>query len=306
MRAALSLAAKQIAGQRDSQEDSLRIVDDIPSPDDSRTLLLVMCDGMGGHTGGAVASKLVSDTVVQTFRESDGTVPRRLRVSLEKAIEAVAARILSEPRLTGMGTTLIAAVLSKGRLFWLSVGDSVLWLLRGGKLTRLNQDHSMAPVLDRMVESGWISAEEAMADPTRHHLRAAVNSNRLQMLDLPSEPFALQAGDQLILASDGVMTLREPELTSILRSTASQPSDQTLEVLFAAVKSVHNPAQDNASAILVKIDCVKLPDVSVDGIWAYVSKNKGGKSKGKISILALAAGFILVGLLAGVIFMYSR
>ena len=89
----------------------------------------------------------------------------------------------------------------------MSVGDSPLLLFRRGEIALLNEDHSLAPELDRLAKIGRITAEQAKTDPRRHMLRSAVTGEELDLVDVSRKPLVLEAGDYVILASDGVQTL---------------------------------------------------------------------------------------------------
>mgnify|MGYP000701022413 CR=1 FL=1 len=248
----ITVSGQQIQGDRDYQEDSFQILKDVQLADDKTGLLLVLCDGMGGHAGGEVASEIVCDTFRQSFEAAEGEVLVRLELALEQARLAVLSHTQSNPEHQGMGTTIIAVCIVDNNLFWISVGDSPLWLCRQGELTRLNADHSMAPIFDKMVEMGELTAEAAAHDPKRHALRSVVNGEVLRDIDLASEPFILQADDQILLASDGVETLTDSAIISLLNQS-KQACDADLETLLAAVSAEKKPKQDNASAILAQI-----------------------------------------------------
>jgi serine/threonine protein phosphatase PrpC len=247
-----TVAGGQIVGSRQQQEDNLRI-EEIKPEGDLPALLLVLCDGMGGHTGGEVASRLVCDTLVRAFPLNGGTIPERLTTASEQANEEIAAKVQADRSFAGMGTTLIAAVVSAQDLYWLSIGDSPMWLFRDKTLRRLNADHSMKAVLDRRVAAGELSRDAAQRDRTRNHLLSVLCGSPPPMVDCSGEPFPLMPGDQLLLASDGVETLSPARLTELLEKSAEKNARSSLSTLLKSVKEEHHPRQDNASAILLKM-----------------------------------------------------
>ena len=137
-------AARQIPGRREYQEDDYGLIERSNSDSDE---VLVIADGMGGQVGGDTASRTVIKTFIETYSDTTGLISDRLRACLKTANNALASAIDVHPALTGMGTTVVAAVISQRGLEWISVGDSPLWLFREGQLRRLNTDHSMAAVL---------------------------------------------------------------------------------------------------------------------------------------------------------------
>lgn len=244
-------AARQIPGQRDYQEDDYGLLDGRDLGLDGREhSMLLVADGMGGHVGGATASGLLSKTFVEAYPQAAGPIVDRLRTCLDEANAALAAAVAENPALASMGSTLVAAVVSREGLNWISVGDSPLWLFRAGQLERLNADHSMAPVLADLVATGRMTAEEAAQDPSRHSLRSAVMGDDIAMIDVSSQPVAVQQGDRLLLASDGLMTLSDQEIAEILAQTQDAPLEDSVAALIQAVEAAKHPHQDNATVLL--------------------------------------------------------
>ena len=244
-------AARQIPGKRDYQEDDYGLLDgrDLGIDGSEHTMLLV-ADGMGGHVGGATASGLLSKTFVEAYPQASGPIVDRLRDCLEAANKAIADAIAENPELDGMGSTLVAAVVSSEGLNWISVGDSPLWLFREGELERLNADHSMAPVLADLVATGRMTSEEAAQDPSRHSLRSAVMGDDIHLIDVSSQPVAVEKGDRLLLASDGLMTLSDQEIEAILKKTQDVPLEDSAAALIQAVEAAEQPHQDNTTVLL--------------------------------------------------------
>ncbi len=244
-------AARQIPGKREYQEDDYGLLDgrDLGIDGSEHTMLLV-ADGMGGHVGGATASGLLSKTFVEAYPQASGPIVDRLRDCLEEANKAIADAIAENPELDSMGSTLVAAVVSSEGLNWISVGDSPLWLFRERQLERLNADHSMAPVLADLVATGRMTEEDAARDPRRHSLRSAVMGDDIHLVDVSSQPVAVQEGDRLLLASDGLMTLSDQEIAAILKKTQDAPLEDSAAALIQAVEDAEQPHQDNTTVLL--------------------------------------------------------
>ena len=245
-----AVATAQIAGSRDYQEDSVA-VHALATAAGKRAgeLLLVLADGMGGHVGGEIASGMVVEQFCQGYINSQADVIGALRSSLNSANEQLAEAMVETPGLKGMGTTLVGCVIRGHDLYWISVGDSPLWLFRDGSLQRLNADHSMLPLLDEMVRNGELSSAAAKKDMRRHMLRSAVAGKVLELVDLSNEA-RLQADDIVILASDGVETLAEDELIAVLEKRHEQTPQQLADNIMARIEAAGNSTQDNASIIL--------------------------------------------------------
>jgi PPM family protein phosphatase len=219
----------QHQGARPYQEDSwaLKTLND-------GALLAVVADGMGGHAGGSVASRLVADAMVKTVEQG-----RSLAEGLQAANAAVQAGAAGKAELAGMGSTVVAAIVSNDEVHWISVGDSPFFVLLDGKLQRLNADHSMAPQIDALVARGVITAEEGAGHPGRHTLREAVMGQPLTLIDEGTR--RLPASARLFLCSDGVHSLSESDIAS--------QSTGPVSALISAVLAVHSPHQDNVTVI---------------------------------------------------------
>ena len=249
-----TVATAQITGARDYQEDWLA-VQTLAGSGRADELLLVLADGMGGHVGGEVASRQVVEdfcvAYVNSFDgKSPGNIPDALRSSLNIANEALANTMADRPRLRGMGTTFIGCVVRENQLYWISVGDSPLWVCRDGMLQRLNADHSMVPLLDDMVRTGVMDREEALTDGRRNMLRSAVAGKTLELVDLCEQPWRLQTEDIVILASDGVETLDGEELVAVLNNPGGSSLQELASDLMASIEAIGHNGQDNASLIL--------------------------------------------------------
>jgi protein phosphatase len=219
----------QHQGARPYQEDSwaLRALAD-------DTVLAVLADGMGGHVGGATASRLAVGGFVMAIENG-----RSLAEALDAANQAIGTAVSRDPKLESMGATLVGVVVSAAEVRWISVGDSPMFLLSNGRLERLNADHSMVPQIEALVARGIITAEEAAQHPGRHTLREAVMGHPLTLIDEGRRTLA--AGDRLLVCSDGVMTLEDADIV--------RAANQSAQGLIDAVLAVGAPRQDNVTVI---------------------------------------------------------
>ena len=278
-------------GARNYQEDMAKVLADGQAKpatakdqtlsDDHKSavsqLIAVLADGMGGHAGGDLASRMVCETFLGSFTQKNNTtgpknspdnnsetrqesdvgllcsVPERLLNALNESNEALAKRVKSEPMLTGMGTTLIGVSFAAHGVHWVSVGDSPLMLYRRGEIAHLNEDHSLAPELDRLAQAGQISFEEARSDPRRHMLRSAVTGDDLDLIDHSRKALELATGDYVILASDGVHALEENEIERIITAYSDDGTQAVANALIRAVEAVRDPHQDNATVVVVRV-----------------------------------------------------
>lgn len=250
-------------GQRGYQEDSALIwpgdatfewVGE-PLPDPSGCgLVAVLADGMGGHAGGALASKTVCEAFIDTFSRSSREAA--MRDELMGALDAGNSRITDivrkDPALSGMGSTVVGAIFGTDGLQWISVGDSPLYLYRRGEVALLNEDHSLAPALDKMAEAGEITEEQARNDPRRHMLRSAITGEELDLIDISRQPLNLESGDYIIVASDGIHTLETSELVRVISGYAKDGPAAVSAAIVRAIENYRDPYQDNATIIAVR------------------------------------------------------
>jgi len=244
-------------GGRDYQEDT--VVTDFPLGSDSG--FVVLADGMGGHAAGDVASKIVVTEVFSelkfqsaTFSYNENDIPTHLFDAAKSANECLLSEVSTNPETTGMGSTLVSVVICENRLFWISIGDSPLYILRDGKLKQLNEDHSMAPQIDFMVESGMIDAEVGKNHPDRNCLTSVLMGDSVAKIDCPKTPFELKIGDILLVSSDGLQFLEDSEIQEIMATHAKKPSNEISARLLAALQKLDDPDQDNISFSVIKIN----------------------------------------------------
>ncbi|HXJ00605.1 MAG TPA: protein phosphatase 2C domain-containing protein [Micropepsaceae bacterium] len=244
-------AAGQMVGDRHEQEDDFAVLD--LSHGQHERLLFVLADGMGGHAAAAD----VAHSAVTRFREfvkdAVGPLSLRLQPALAATNAAIAVSIVRDESRKGAGCTLLAAAIEDRTLSWISVGDSSLLLFRNKRLQRLNADHSMRPVLSRLVAAGRLSAGMASRDPRRHSLRSAVTGGEIPHICSAPEPFMLLPGDCVILASDGLETLSSRSIASILKRTAGMNSLAVVQHLLKATRAGGSRNQDNTTIIVHRV-----------------------------------------------------
>lgn len=168
-------------------------------------VLAVVCDGMGGAAGGALASgeavKTINRIVFERYREgmSDISVKGLLVSALECANKTVYELSLEDEKYEGMGTTVVAAILTGDFVYVAHAGDSRAYKINGGVLSQLTRDHS---VVQNMVENGEITEEQAVGHPSKHIITRALGVDPEIKIDFCQVPFL--KGDVVILCSDGL------------------------------------------------------------------------------------------------------
>lgn len=248
----IDFAGGQIAGTRDYQEDvyTAQIVE---NQDGQVSILAVVADGMGGHVGGALAAKLATEQFVSIALQSAPRIASRFTEALDAANRAIARRIAEDATKAGMGCTLLAVDYADGDLHWASVGDSVLYRVSGQHIERLNADHSLAPQIDAAAARGEITHEEAQNSSQRHVLRSALTGDRLTLADIPLRPIKVQRDDWIIIASDGIATLPDDQIISLLQAEPGLSAKSAVSTLLRAIERRAARHQDNATIVAIRI-----------------------------------------------------
>ena len=245
--APLRHAGGQLLGTRETQEDDLGFIAGVTLDPEGHHPAIVAADGMGGHAAGEVASGLA----VREFMDAYGVEGRpsdRLRAALDSANRALGVAIAANPGLQGMGTTLVAAAVTSNGLEWISVGDSALLLYRDGRLKRLNQDHSMRPVIAALREVD----PEAADSMSPHQLRSALVGSDIAQIDASSMPELLMPGDVVLAVTDGMDTLDDLETAANIADHCTDGPEAIRDALLAAVANRCAPTQDNATVAVIE------------------------------------------------------
>ncbi|MGH6891724.1 MAG: SUMF1/EgtB/PvdO family nonheme iron enzyme, partial [Dongiaceae bacterium] len=210
-----------------------------------------MADGMGGHAAGNVASNMA----VQAFNKfvssnyPSDDLPDVLQEAVLRANKAIKDTVAETAALQGMGCTMVAGILEDGKIYWASVGDSHLYVIRGNELMKKNADHSYGGFLERMKAAGTPMEPEPGLAPNM--LMSAITGDDINEIDVSTEPFALQPGDRVLLCSDGMDTLSDGKI--IQYSAWSESPKECGDALLQAVTDAKKPKQDNTTVVLVKV-----------------------------------------------------
>lgn len=205
--------------------------------------LFIVCDGMGGHNAGEVASAMTVSALTQSLCAEDVTPGiRALRRAVEEANAGVLQAASADESRRGMGTTLSALWADGESALLAQVGDSRIYLLRGGMLRQCTHDHSMVAEL---VRQGRLTPEEARVHPQRNLITRAVGTGRRVEIDFFEEP--RHAGDRWLLCSDGLSNIVEDEeIAAVLSTFAGEAAADELLRL-----AISRGAPDNVTLIVL-------------------------------------------------------
>jgi serine/threonine protein phosphatase PrpC len=173
----------------------------VGQPIGARGVLFAVCDGIGGHHAGEIASSLALETLETEMQRLSGACPRP--ELFKKAVEVVNQRVWTEaslhPKLSRMGTTLTAALICQERVLIAHVGDSRGYFARGGRVEQITKDQSIA---GQLVASGAMTEEQTRETPFRHVLLQAIGTK--EKVEIALDGIDLVRGDSLLLCSDGL------------------------------------------------------------------------------------------------------
>ncbi len=241
-------AGRSVVGRRANNEDSHVY---LGGDDPGEGVRVVVGDGLGGHAGGEVASRIAVDVVAEAYAAAPGSdVARRLTHAVEAANAAVFRRAGEDPGLAGMGTTLTALVLQGNEAVVAHVGDSRAYLFRNGVPSRLTRDHSVG------AELGIQDGDDTVARPPHAHmLTRALGASALVRVDASDPPLAVQAGDIFLLCSDGLSgTVTETDMA--LAVTRDDPETAARRLVDLALE---RGGTDNVTVEIVRVESLGRP-----------------------------------------------
>jgi PPM family protein phosphatase len=248
VRMAVSVGCKTDLGRvRENNEDKYEYY--IPDNDGDlalRGMAFVVCDGMGGHAAGQIASELATKTFLDVYSNHPGEgTQSALWAGVKAANRFVLDVARSVPSRRGMGTTLSALILLQGKGWVAQVGDSRIYRFRNGTAEQITKDHTW---VEEAIATGQISPAEAETHQYRHVLTRAIGTEDNVPADIFS--FDLEAADIYLLCSDGLTNhVSEQEIGSVLAE--SGPSEAAWRLVSMALVG---GGSDNCTVLIVRVD----------------------------------------------------
>ncbi len=244
--------ATDVGRKRDHNEDSFLV--------DESLRIFAVADGMGGHAGGGIASRLAVETLQATLRArrdanpgafqertslESSVLPDLLRNAVEAACQAIFRRAQGVPALNGMGTTLTALMVNDRNAFVAHVGDSRLYLIRKGHILQISDDHSL---VNEQLKAGVITPEEAKSSRFRNVITRSVGFEEEVLVDLLG--LEIEQGDIFVICCDGLTNLvDDSEIAAMARSESVQ--DLPLRLIGLAND---RGGDDNITVVAVQIE----------------------------------------------------
>ena len=244
---AIQIESQTDVGQvRSANEDSYLVIEPTDSVMlDSRGILAIVADGMGGAVGGAMASKTVVETVRDTYyQNTTATIPEALSQAIAAANRAVHTFALENPEYKGMGATGTATAICRGTAFFAHVGDTRIYLARDGRLLQLTDDHGEVA---QMVRDGFITPEQGETHPRRNVLQRCLGPKPDVEVDVDADGLVLEDGDLLLLCSDGLNN--HVSDVEILRILGTNPPDAAVDLLIEQAND--RGGEDNITTVVI-------------------------------------------------------
>lgn len=239
----------QKQGTRPRQEDSFGTLNagDVKLIKE-QGLLAVVADGIGGLRDGKGASSLTLDILRTDFTQYDRS--RHLGVQLAESIMRAGQKVFQTYH-TESGSTVVAAILYDEKLYFASVGDSTIWLVRNQEVIRLNEPHNMRfRIYRHTISCGSADPFEGRNNSEEHKLTEYIGSEEVHAIDMNYRPLLLQDGDVLILCSDGVGDVLTDE--EVLYCLKGRNSQQACAMMDSMIENKQRQHQDNYTAIIIR------------------------------------------------------
>lgn len=240
-------AESVIGNVRKAQEDSYAVELATVNGD-----VFVVCDGMGGHVGGKMASTIAVNSILEFLKKEKYADPvSALDLALQFANMQILGYADEHPELKGMGTTACVLLLQEANAYIAHVGDSRIYLYLNDKhqLHRITKDHSYVQTL---VDAGQITDEEAESHPNKNRITKALGIKKELMPTVPGNPIHVKAGDIFLICSDGLCGMvHDKQMLRILSQNAAlkQKGDELVE------NALLNGGVDNITVELIEISC---------------------------------------------------
>lgn len=251
---ALTTLVRTATGNRKYQQDAVYVTESKILASNKKTrVLAVVCDGMGGMADGGRASQTAIQMMVRGFQTVEKNSELDIPAFFRQGIRAIDRTIYEFPKADGKGsgTTMVSCIVEDNRLYWASVGDSRIYIIRGNQMQQVTRDHNYWFRLQEMVREGRITEQEAMAKRQKEALISFLGIGNVSLMDINTVPFEMKYGDVVMLCSDGITkTLSDSQIQQIILDDRVKPY-QKAEALVDAATHVNSHSQDNTSVALI-------------------------------------------------------
>lgn len=248
-------------GNRQYQQDAVYVSKSrILASNKITRILGVVCDGMGGMADGGKASRTAIQMMVQGFKQIEKLPSVDIPAFFRQGIMAIDRTIHEFPTENGRGsgTTMVAVIAEDNKLYWASVGDSRIYIIRNKKMWQVTRDHNYWLRLQEMVAAGQMTQEEAMGKRQKEALISFLGIGNISLMDIKAQPYELQIGDTVMLCSDGITkTLSDNQIREIIIGDIVSMEEKAKTLVRAAVTN-NTHSQDNTSVAMIQFKEVEI------------------------------------------------
>lgn len=246
-------------GRREYQQDAVYVTPSKKFAANRKTrVMAVVCDGMGGMADGGKASRTAIQMMINGFQNVQNQPQMNIPGFFRSAIVTIDKTIASFPKENGRGsgTTMVAAIAEENKLYWASVGDSRIYIIRESnnqtEMRQITRDHNYWLRLQEMVAQGKMTQEEAMGKRQKEALISFLGIGNVSLMDISTEPIPMQYGDIVMLCSDGITkTLPDHQIKSIILDDKNPIEQKAVQLVEAAIHG-NTHSQDNTSVAILQ------------------------------------------------------
>ena len=239
----VAIGNAQIIGTREKQDDSFA-TSIMPYG-----VMAIVADGIGGYINGNLASKIAVETYLDEFERRNAT--DNISYYFQTSAVLSNGRIRDEFGEAKGGTTAVAVVLAEGKMYWTSVGDSNIAVIRNGRLIEINRKENVKNWLEDQYLAGAINKEAAMGGPMDKRLVNYLGYDGFKKASESDRPILLKKKDQILIYSDGVEVIGQIELENIMSRKGT--AQKKAEMIMEAIENKKVNSKDNSTIIILEV-----------------------------------------------------
>ena len=250
----INIGLESNIGMRKYQQDSaIASTDSQEAGKACKKTIAILCDGMGGMENGEIASNYCTSLIYNDFISEDiKDYMKFLKDEAFKVDDYVSRLVGDDGSPINAGSTLVAVIIENNKLFWISVGDSRIYIIRDDKIIQATTDHNYFMVLMEDVKAGKITLEEAQSHKDKEALVSYIGMGGLEYIDVNKKPLILEPDDYVILCSDGLYRSVDEDVIKYITVQNGDNTELAAEQLVEQALSKRYKNQDNTSVIVMK------------------------------------------------------